>query len=423
MVNKLDSLYKRDKTGKKILSYEIQLEKQDLDTTQEMTLFPKEKYLIIRTTGFIDGKKQIHTDIVSEGKQNRTVLQQAGLQAQSMWNSAKDEGYKSLNDFNIMADTLNDPGKSECLTLVQCLDKYLPLDRTDASGVKKPMKCTATNDTKTGKLIPKVLAKIKYKADVQPKLDGVRCFATNYKDGGFRFTSSDGKPYDIVARFIKPELDALNLPVGTILDGELYIHGVPLEKISGLCRKQTAVEVNKGIRTEDLKFWIFDVPSNKTWEERKGVLEDLANPTEPKDSKVQWLMTWTVETFEEIQELHDRWVADGYEGAIIRNLNGKYAYGIRSAEIFKMKNFQDDEFEIIGAETGKRGTFDMIFLCKTKDGKVFGAKPLGDAAVKEQYWNDIEEIKGKKGTVRYLNYSSYGIPVGNPVLKTIRNYE
>jgi hypothetical protein len=88
-----------------------------------------------------------------------------------------------------------------------------------------------------------------------------------------------------------------------------------------------------------------------------------------------------------------------------------------------MKNFQDAEFEITGITLGKRGSFDMVFNLKTKDAKTFSAKPLGDAAKKEEYAANWGKLVGKKATVRYLNYSSYGIPVGNPVLKTIRDYE
>jgi len=428
---KLDTLYKRDKTGKKILTCEIEVDgtDKDIDTGRELTLFSTVAYNVIRTTGFIDGKKQKHVDLVTDGKQTRTVFEQAVLEAKSHFNSKKDEGYKTLEDLGIV---VNESGHVNCGDGVvryfnEAILLRLPTDRTDASGVKKPMKCTATNDTKTGKLLPKVLAKIVYPADEQPKLDGVRCFATNYEDGGFRFTSSSGKSYDVVCQHIKPELDALDLPVGIILDGELYEHGTPLEKISGWCRTTT-----RRIPEHDrMTFWIFDLPSNKVWKDRRIALENTCPIIMHPNSKIQFLMTWTVDSFEEAQRLHDEWVAFGYEGAIIRNHEGKYAYGVRSAEIFKMKNFQDAEFVIIGAELGKRGSFDMVFICKTKDDKTFKAKPNGDAELKEQYWADISNdlakgtrnILGKKGTVRYLNLSSYGIPVGNTVLKCIRDYE
>ena len=419
---KLDTLYKRDKTGKKILTCEIEVKEEPNG------LFPSEAVTIFRHTGFIDGKKQQHIDVITQGKQNRSIWQQAELEANSHFKSKKDEGYKTLKDLDI-AEPKNE---SQIESLSWVLLQRLPEERTDASGVKKPMKCTATNDTKSGKLLPRVLAKIQYPCDVQTKLDGVRCFATNYENGGFRFTSSAGKSYDMICQHIKKQLDSLNLPKGTILDGELYEHGTPLEKISGWCRT-----ITRRIPEHDrLSFYIFDIPGIATWYDRRNhlyVMFDIIRNRSIATPNIVLVPSYSVDGFDEIESLHDEFVADGYEGAIIRNHKGKYAYGIRSSEIFKMKNFQDDEFEIIGAVLGKRGTFDMVFNCITNEGRAFSAKPLGDAERKEQYWKDYNadmqepeknrKVLNQKGTVRYLNFSSYGIPVGNPVLKAIRNYE
>jgi ATP-dependent DNA ligase len=403
---KLDTLYKRDKTGKKVLSCEIEIKPYSLLYFQ-----------IVRTTGFIDGKKQTHIDVVDKPKQNRTLEQQVELEAKSHFNSKKDEGYKTLVDLGATEDDI-ERCKSNIGYLFPFLISKLPEDRTDASGVLKPMKCTATNDTKTGKFLDRVLKKIEFPCDAQTKLDGVRCFATLTSDG-WKFTSSSGKSYDVICQHIKAELDKYDIPDGIILDGELYKHGIPLEKISGWCRTTT-----RRIPEHDLmEFHIFDAPGKENWNDRREFLNEIANDIDDSGS-IKFVNNTTVYHIEEAIDFHNEVVADGYEGAIFRNYKGKYAYGIRSSEIFKMKNFQDDEFEIIDYRLGKRGSFDMIFICKTKEGKTFDPKPLGDADKKEEYVRDFEtKIKGQMGTVRYLNYSSYGVPVGNPVLKAIRNYE
>jgi len=417
---KLDTLYKRDKTGKKILSYEV-----EIGLVGGGGLFANDTAIITKTTGFLDGKKQKHTDTILAGKQNRTVHQQAINEAESSWRSKKDEGYKSLEDLKITkcspenGDFYRQDSNDYLWDTIQgVLLKWLPEDRTDASGALKPMKCTAMQDGKSNSLLPNVLKKIQYPAHVQTKLDGVRCFATNHKDGGFRFTSSSGTSYDIVCRYIKEELDNVGLPIGTILDGELYIHGTPLQKISGWCRKQSPIDAHKAI-----EFHIFDLPNKDIWDDRKQQLERIITSFDHDNKRLRYVPVYRVDSLDEIQDLHDEFVEAGYEGVIVRNLNGRYSYGIRSTEIFKLKAFQDDEFVITGANEGKRGAADMVFELRTMKGQFFEAKPLGTFEKKEEYMENLDELVGKMATVRFLNYSETGVPVGNPVLKAIRDYE
>ena len=413
-MNKLETLYKRDKTGKKILVAEI--EYGITNGTPNRGLFHTDTGIVTRTTGFIDGKKQTHTDTILEGKQNRTILQQAELEANSHWNSKRDEGYKTLEELGLKSEnnlTYFIEGVAHYLD--EALLKRLPLERTDASGVKKPMKCTALNDNKNNSMLPKVLSKIKYPAYIQPKLDGVRCFAHKIGEGDWKFTSSSGKSYDVVCRYIKKELNNFSIPIGTILDGELYIHGTPLQKISGWCRKETPIEEHKQIQ-----YWIFDTAEKEVFSQRLRTI--VALPTETSTT-VHFTPTTIIHAKEEIQEWHDKYVERGYEGLIIRNPDGKYAYGIRSTEIFKYKDFQDDEFVITGAVEGKRGAADMVFNMRTMKGQHFEAKPLGTFDKKEEYMQDLDNLVGKMATVRFLTYSEAGVPQGNPVLKAIRDYE
>jgi hypothetical protein len=65
----------------------------------------------------------------------------------------------------------------------------------------------------------------------------------------------------------------------------------------------------------------------------------------------------------------------------------------------------------------------MVFELRTMKGQFFEAKPLGTFEKKEEYMENLDELVGKMATVRFLNYSETGVPVGNPVLKAIRDYE
>jgi ATP-dependent DNA ligase len=45
---------------------------------------------------------------------------------------------------------------------------------------------------------------------------------------------------------------------------------------------------------------------------------------------------------EGLQAKHDEYVAQGYEGIMLRNKAGKYAVGHRSSDLQKFKKFLDD---------------------------------------------------------------------------------
>src|ERR1035437_6113310 len=80
-----------------------------------------------------------------------------------------------------------------------------------------------------GMYLPQVA---KFPLDVQPKLDGLRCLV-GADDLVLR--SRGGMTYRLP--HIADQLARI-LPTGAIADGELYIHGVPLQAIFSLVTRQ-----------------------------------------------------------------------------------------------------------------------------------------------------------------------------------------
>lgn len=118
---------------------------------------------------------------------------------------------------------------------------------------------------------------------------------------------------------------------------------------------------------------------------------------------------------------HNEWVSEGFEGLVLRDPKALYKCGARDKRMCKVKVFQDDEFEIIDIVDGLRDE-DMCFLMKTKEGYEFKAKPVGDRELKQWYRDNIENIKGKMGTVKFFGYTTTKEPVPNlPVFKSLRN--
>lgn len=394
-MKQFDTLYKKAKSGKiQIWSISCAL------------VVDKNAISILIAQGQYSGKLQKYEEYITEGKQNRNIYEQAELEAQSRWNKKKDEGYKSLPDLGI--SSADDIGTAlEGFLLDNLFD-----DRTDANGVLKPMKCTP---------IEKGLKKIKFPAFAQPKLDGVRGLI-RWDGEQWRATSSSGKSYDVMARHILYELDIASRENEAlkefILDGEFYIHGVPLEFLSGWARTKTPI-----LQHLNMKFHLFDLGIKEEMHIRNTILIGHSDMNSFRASTIEIVQTQIVNEMRDFNFWHDVWVSHGYEGAILRNFDGIYEFGIRSTSIFKKKDFKDEEFEIVGMELGSRGTEDMVFWVITKEGKRFKANPVGNRQMKDDYWNNQLQIIGKQAMVRYLTVSQNGIPQGNPVMKTIRDYE
>ena len=122
-----------------------------------------------------------------------------------------------------------------------------------------------------------------------------------------------------------------------------------------------------------------------------------------------------------MKNLHDTWVSEGYEGLVARKPDSIYGFGKRGSDMIKLKVYQEDEFEIIDYKDGLRDE-DFCFICQTKDGQAFAAKPIGDRDLKDQYLKDIDNIIGKMGTVKFFEWTKDGIP-SQPIFQTIRDYE
>lgn len=399
-------LYKRAKSGK-IQEWSIKTEGND------------NLFLIFIEQGQIDGKKQIYRESVMEGKQKRTIEEQAISEAQSKFNKKRDEGYKSLEDLNILH--LNDcyyyynieqplflkteerTTDNRFLTLEEVLDIYLPKESTDASGNVKPMLAQSYKKGKT-----------KFPIYGQPKLNGVRCLAILTEQGQVTLLSRSGKQYivdHIIEAFgILPAQDI-------ILDGELYCHGMELNRIVAAVKKPNE-------DTPRLEYHVYDiVDSTSIQKYRTSNLITLIGSEEI----IVNLGTLTIRNDEEVKNYHDMYIAQGYEGLILRDIEGKYEIGVRSKNLLKVKEFKDEEFVILGAELGTRGTEDMVFVLKCRDGEdsintnTFKAKPIGNRKQKEEYWNNIQSLVGKEGTVRYFNTTEYGIPF-HAIFICVRDY-
>jgi hypothetical protein len=346
---------------------------------------------INRATGQYEGKMTVQPLLVIEkGKAKRSVLQQAELEFNSNLNKYLDKGYKQLN--TLTKTNFEDLNSKE-------LDALVPTIKNDQNGNLKPMLAKSSDSCQNS-----VLQKPMW---CSRKLNGVRMMAKKDAETSKVVTvSRGGKNYDVSSQKITALLeDFFEEYPDYVLDGELYVHGQYLQKISGIARLETWEA-----RCDTLEYWIYDLAiPDMIFEDRLKILKELQIRFK-ESPKIKVIDHVATKSWEEIQTLHDKWVLEGFEGLVARKPDKMYEFGKRGSTMIKVKMYKEEEFEIIDYSEKLRDE-DFCFICQTKEGNVFEAKPIGTREMKAEYLSDMDNIIGKMGTVKYFEYSKDGTPL------------
>jgi ATP-dependent DNA ligase len=372
-------------------------------------------YAIYRTTGILGGKMTEQPNIyIKVGKASRTLKEQVELEYKSNIKKYLDKGYKLLEE------------ELESYTEDQ-LNEIIGDVVTDSSGFAKHMLAKQADKVKDSSI-----EKVKTWA-VSMKIDGVRC-SFYWKDGEVKSASRGGGDYDPSTYQLRehPVLRSLlSTHPDWILDGELYKHGKSLQQISGAARLEKTAN-----GCDWLEYYIYDIMiPDKTFEERYEILTEIAHyiNQEEFDPEREWekdeLRVHVIPHYfitgknkkEQIMDLHNTFVSEGWEGCVARDVSKCYKFGGRGNEMVKFKMYQDSEFKITGISEGLREE-DMCFTLVTEDNIEFKAKPMGSRELKQQYRENLNTLIGKMATVKYFYLSDEGTPL-QPVLKSIRDYE
>jgi len=342
---------------------------------------------IITQYGRVGGAIQTTSDTIAEGKNigkaNETsAFEQAVKEAKARWTKKKKSGY---------VEKLGDA-------------KAGKVDAVIVGGIE-PMLAHKYRDHS---------AKISYPAYVQPKLDGIRCIAI-VKNGKCTLWSRTRKPITGVPHIAIHIERAFAGKGDVVLDGELYNHTMKaeFEKIVSYVR-----QVKPAAGHEIVQYHIYDTIRPGSFEQRNQALLS----TLPQNSNTLiFVQTEKVDNEEGMMEWFSDFRADGYEGCMVRNAKGVYK-NARSYDLQKVKEMDDDEFEIIGTEEGRgKMAGKAIFVCKTKTGETFTAKMEGAIDALAKYLNN-KKVIGKMLTVRYQGFTNGNVP-RFPVGVIVRDYE
>lgn len=248
--------------------------------------------------------------------------------------------------------------------------------------------------------------RIKFPCSCQPKLDGVRCLITR-EDGQFKFKSRGNKEYPVIQE-IADELGPIfdDHSDGFMLDGELYIHGEPLQNIVGAVKKHKEL-------TSKVEFHIFDYikgdgANEPNWKYRMRYLLGMEKCKAYPRSRVFFVQNFMMDDKHELNHAHSLCIKAGYEGIMLRNLDGLYKLNTRSADLQKYKCFYDSEYLCTGVTKDKDG-FGVLVLV-TSEGLEFKAAWKGSHEERKAIAENPEVYIGKYVTVQFQSLTEAGIP-------------
>lgn len=335
---------------------------------------------IVTVYGQVNGQLQQTKDDIREGKNKgranaTTAAEQACAEALARWTKKKKSGY---------VEDIKDA-------------KAGKVDSEVISGGIVPMLAKVYEDH---------LEKLRFPVAVQPKLDGIRCIAT-YDGHKVSLWTRTRKPILSVPHivFVLEENADVIFRDTKVVDGELYNHDLKneFEKIVSAVRKD-----KPSIESARIQYHIYDCVSLASFDTRIMYLGDVVDYG---GDLVKLVDTVYAEDESEIKFHYDMFKKRGYEGAMVRQVGVGYE-NKRSAQLLKMKDFDDAEFRIVGVEEG-RGRLTGhagAFVCETKEGGQFRAKMSGSTERLEQIWFEQKKYLGKNLTVQYQGLSGTGIP-------------
>ena len=370
------------------------------------------KATITVTHGYEDGKKQVATKEITVGKNigkknETTPLQQAIVEARATWQKKKDSGYVEMvaaaGGAGVTTESASVATESAS---VATESTGVAASRAKATTADVPLPMLAHDFNKRGKSIA-------FPCYVQRKYDGTRCVAVP-QTGLF---SRNRKRYPNLQHILD---EIAFLPPSLILDGELYSTELTFQEIVGLVKRETlkAGDAEKQLK---IKFHAYDIISDAPYEDRKARLEALFHRY--KFKHITLVETAECASKEALKPLHDKYVAEGFEGIMLRNGAGAYKVGQRSADLQKYKEFEDAEYEVTGYKEGEgaeKGC--VIWICKTAANQAFACRPRGSREERAELFAGGAAYVGKKLTVRYQELSDDGIP-RFPVGIAFRDYE
>lgn len=256
----------------------------------------------------------------------------------------------------------------------------------------------------------------------QPKLDGIRMNVSLSHNELIAISRRNNKFYTV--EHILESLSNFFSNYPTIhLDGELYNHKFHdnFNKIVSLVKKEKFNNEQKNEIIKYVRYNVYDCWDDKnpnlTFEERLQIIGMLNNLP-----YIDIVQTYRIEAKEELDKFYNKFVEDGYEGAILRT-NLPYEHK-RSKNLLKYKSFFDEEFKVIDIceGTGNWSNLAGYVIIDLGNGKTCKSNIKGDMSYCKELLENKENYIGKYATITFFEKTLDG-SLRFPYLKSFRDYE
>ena len=240
---------------------------------------------------------------------------------------------------------------------------------------------------------------------VEPKLDGIRCFAI--------VENNEAKLFARSGKLISNFNSTIGLALASLGDG-CYDGELMGKDFITLMRQAYRKE---NVEQEGTYVALFDFLSLKEWKTNKTIMttKDRYNELNSrisacsKSKYVRAVERYLIDAeYKEIMKLHNAFVEEGYEGAMVKTVDSPYHFG-RSYDIMKVKEFHDVDLRIESIEEGtgrllgRAGAVMVNF--KGTEVKV-GSGFSDDERI--QIWNDKASFLGRVIEIRYQEVTPDG---------------
>jgi hypothetical protein len=229
----------------------------------------------------------------------------------------------------------------------------------------------------------KLVDKISFPAYAQMKMDGMR-FNAIVRDGKCEFRSRNGKEILLLGN-LEQEFISLAGSIDCVFDGELLVmlegdhqfadrqtgNGILNKANKGTISAKEAAMVHATVWDLIPYVQFVDGYCATPYSKRYSTLEAIVSK-QKSDGKKIWNVTSTiVQTLEEAQEIFQGYLAEGYEGIILKDGNGVWE-DKRAKHQIKFKGELECDLKIVAIEegTGKYAGMLGAIVCESSDGKI-----------------------------------------------------
>jgi hypothetical protein len=229
----------------------------------------------------------------------------------------------------------------------------------------------------------KLVDKISFPAYAQMKMDGMR-FNAIVRDGKCEFRSRNGKEILLLGN-LEQEFIALAGSIDCVFDGELLVmldgdhqfadrqtgNGILNKANKGTISAKEASMVHATVWDLIPYVQFVDGYCATPYSKRYSTLQAIISKQKAENKKI-WNVTSTiVQTLEEAQEIFQGYLAEGYEGIILKDGNGVWE-DKRAKHQIKFKGELECDLKIVAIEegTGKYAGMLGAIVCESSDGKI-----------------------------------------------------